>query len=274
MHLEGIRAHWQNWATQYGTDLRATTKGSTAKLMELDALGRTMLDISLELGGALRVLEAGCGNGKNCLTLVEQLPEAVFTGFDFIPEMIEAADELKAQMGKHAARLNFHVGNVLQMDLPKQAFDVVFTDRCLINLNTPELQHQAIAGLADRLKSGGYLLMIENSQQTYGMQNRAREAVGLPARTPDAFNLFFDEAKLLPFLPTAGLELVDTEDFISLHDLVLYVLVPMVNGGKVDYAHPMVAAATQLNVALSGLSRNSAGGWGQNRLYKCRKVRG
>ena len=92
------------------------------------------------------------------------------------------------------------------------------------------------------------------------------------ARTPAEFNHFFDEATLLPFLPKVGLEVLDIEDFISLHDLVLYVLVPMVNGGKVDYEHPMVEAATQLNIALSSLQPGGAGAFGQNRLYKCRKT--
>jgi len=271
--LKGIRAHWQNWARQYGTDLRATTKGTTAKIMEVDALTRTMQQIVVELGGDLKVLEAGCGNGKNCLSLVDEFAQARFIGFDFIPEMVEAANAVRSERADGGSRLEFFVGNVLEMDLPVASYDVVFTDRCLINLNTDALQHQAIRGLADLVKPGGYLLMIENSQQTYGRQNLAREAVGLPARTPDVFNRFFDETTLLPFLPTAGLELVGTEDFISLHDLVLYVLVPMTNGGKVDYAHPLVAAATQLNTALSAIEPASAGAWGQNRLYKCRKAR-
>lgn len=272
MELQAIRAHWQNWARQYGTDLRATTKGSTAKAVEIDALTRALAAIARERGPALDVLEAGCGNGKNCLSLVDALPQARFTGFDFIPEMVEAANAVKAERPDGGERLEFFVGNVLEPMAPPSSFDVVFTDRCLINLNTDALQHQAIATLARNVRPGGYLLMIENARQTYDRQNLAREAVGLDPRTPDRFNRFFDETTLRPFLPTVGLELVDVEDFISLHDLVLYVLVPMTNGGQVDYGHPMVAAATQLNSALSAIAPGSLGAWGQNRLYKCRKL--
>lgn len=273
MDLEGIRVHWQNWAKQYGTDLRATTKGTTAKIMEIDVLTRTIRQIADELGDSLNVLEGGCGNGKNLLGLVDEFPRARFTGFDLIPEMVDSANALKKQRGDAGSRLEFFVDNVLGFDLPEEAYDVVFTDRCLINLNTDELQHQAICSLTKRVKPGGYLLMIENSQQSYSRQNLAREAVGLPARTPDVFNRFFDENTLLPFLPSVGLDLVGIEDFISLHDLVLYVLVPMINDGKVDYAHPLATAATQLGTALSAIAPSSVGAWGQNRLYKCRKSR-
>lgn len=274
MDLEGIRKHWQEWAIRYGTDLRATTKGSTAKLMELDALSRALRRIGHEKGSAMRVLEAGCGNGKNLLGLIEEFPEMHFTGFDLIPEMIDAANALKGQQrGDIAARLEFFVGDVLNATLPAESFDVVFTDRCLINLNDVELQYTAIKFLAGLVKPGGHLLMIENSQQSYGRQNSARQAVGLPARTPDVFNRFFDDAGLLQFLSGIGLEVEPVEDFISLHDLVLYVLVPMTNGGIVDYEHPLVKAATQLNIALSAIDENSIGTWGQNRFYKCRKQR-
>ena len=116
--------------------------------------------------------------------------------------------------------------------------------------------------------------MIENSQATYDDQNRYREMLGLPPRTPAAFNLFLDEKNILAHLPTAGLELVDIEDFISLHDLMLYVLVPAITDGTVDYEHPLVEAATKLSVAVSATTPSAFGAAGQNRLYTFRRVGG
>jgi SAM-dependent methyltransferase len=272
MDLSSIHQHWQEWASRYGTGLRATTKTSTAKAMEIDALSRTLIDIEKTQGRHLRILEAGCGNGQNCFSLLERHPGCFFLGIDYVEQMIAAANAIKAEHGISDERLHFSVGNVLELSVPG-TFDVLFTDRCLINLNTDSLQQQAIASLARLIRPGGYLLMIENSQQTYQAQNRARELMGLPQRTPAEFNHFFDESTLLPFLPTTGLELVGIEDFISLHDLVLYVLVPMVNGGEVDYQHPLVEAATRLNIALSSVTPSGLGAYGQNRLYKCRTAR-
>ena len=271
MNLTEIREHWQSWAKEYGTSLRATTKSSTAKMIELDALSRALGEVQAQLGRGLRILEVGCGNGLNCLSLLAAYPEAHFTGIDFIPEMVASANEVKREKAIPNDKLNFQVGNVLELSFPPASFDVIFTDRCLINLNTDALQQQAIKGLAGLLRPGGYLLMIENSQQTYDSQNDLRQAVGLPRRSPAEFNHFFNENSLLPFLPGIGLELLDIEDFISLHDIALYVLAPMLNGGKVDYEAPLVEAATQLNIAMSKLNPGAFGRFGQNRLYKCRK---
>lgn len=267
-NLEEVRAHWQDWATQYGTNLRATTKTSTAKALEIDALHRAISSIVKGSEEKVRVLEFGCGNGQNCLSLAKLFPTAAFVGIDYIPAMVQAANELKHQQGLSDAQLIFEEGNILDIHLPENSFDIIFTDRCLINLTSDELQQQAIQSLSKRLKIGGYLLMIENSQATFDRQNFARQAVGLPPRSPADFNHFFDEKTLLPYLDGINLEQVGIEDFISLHDLVLYVLVPMVNGGKVDYDHPMVAAATELNMVLSNSHDGGVGQYGQNRLYK------
>jgi ubiquinone/menaquinone biosynthesis C-methylase UbiE len=271
LNLEEIRSHWKDWAGKYGKELRATTKTSTLKTIEVDALARAIRSIEIEKGSELTILEMGCGNGQNCLSLSRLFPQASFTGVDFISEMVDAANSLKKDNGVSDAQLTFREGNVLNLDFPQPSFDIIFTDRCLINLNTDSLQQQAIKSLSDSLKDGGYLLMIENSQQTYDDQNKARELVGLAPRTPAEFNHFFNEDTLLPYIASIGLDLRDVEDFISIHDLVLYVLVPMLNGGVVDYEHPIVEAATKLNLALSSVRPDGLGAFGQNRLFKCRK---
>lgn len=272
LNLEDIRSHWKDWAEKYGKELRATTKTSTVKTIEVDALARAIRSIEKERGSDLRILEMGCGNGQNCLSLSHLFPKMSFTGVDFIPEMVDAANSLKKEREVPDEKLTFMEGNVLDLGLPQSSFDVIFTDRCLINLNTDSLQQKAIKSLSDRLKDGGYLLMIENSQQTYDDQNKARELVGLAPRTPAEFNHFFDEKTLLPYIASIGLDLCDVEDFISIHDLVLYVLVPMLNGGVIDYEHPIVEAATKLNIALSSIRPDGLGKFGQNRLFKCRKI--
>ena len=62
------------------------------------------------------------------------------------------------------------------------------------------------------------------------------------------------------------------ENFTTLHDLALYILVPMINGGKIDYKHPIVEAATKLSIAISENSDETFGNYGQNRLYLFQKL--
>lgn len=273
MDQNEIKEHWRNWAKTYSTSLRATTKTATAKAMELEALTRRFRRIQ-ESGATINsVLEVGCGNGENVLHLATTFPQLRFTGIDIVPEMIEAAVTRRDEAGLTEDRLRLTEGNALSLPAELDAsYDVIFTDRCLINLNTDELQCQALKGLCDRLPEDGYLIMIENNTTTYGQQNRAREMVGLPPRTPASFNHFFDEAVILPHLEQAcGMEVLDIEDFISLHDLVLYVLVPALTGGDVDYEHPLVEIATTLNMKVSEEQPSAFGSFGQNRLYVARK---
>ena len=267
--LEDIRAHWENWAKSFGTDLRATTRTGTAKALEIDALARCIGGIRGTAGRPLSLLEAGCGNGYNCIALARAFEDCTFSAFDYVPDMAAAARVLVNEAGV-GDRVTVFEDDVTALAHVTGTFDVILTVRCLINLNTDELQQAAIARLAGRVHDGGHLLMIENSRTTHGAQNHARELVGLAPRAPAEFNRFLDEDKVRAQLADLGFA-VETEDFGSLHDIALYVLGPMMNEGKVDYEHPLVMAATQLSLAMNQERRNAFGAFGQNRLFICKK---
>jgi len=271
MDASQIHDHWTDWATRYGTDLRATTKSPTAKVLELDALSRHLRAILAGRKSA-NVLEVGCGNGINCLALAQALPQARFDGVDYVREMVAAA--VQSAQSAQQPNMRFFQGNALELDavagLDAQ-YDVVFTDRCLINLDTTEKQLRALSGLIARVRPQGDLVVIENSRSTYDEQNRCRQIVGLAPRVPASFNLFFDESAIRAHVQQLGLELVQVEDFISLHDLVLYVLVPAINGGTVDYEHPLVKVAAVLSTGMSASVPGAFGSFGQNRLFHWRK---
>ena len=274
MDASEIHKHWTQWAKDYGTDLRATTKAATPKMLELDALSRRLRSVLAE-GTAGSVLEVGCGNGVNCVTLAKMFPNVRFDGVDFVAEMVDAATQSARAAGLKSLR--FFAGNALEVAAVhglEPRYDVVFTDRCLINLNSVELQKQAITGLVGKVGAGGHLVLIENSLDTYGAQNRCREILGLQPRTPASFNLFLDEKEIGRHAARLGLELVEIEDFITLHDLVLYVLLPAINGGQVDYEHPLVKAAALLSGGVSARERSAFGAFGQNRLFHWRKSTG
>ncbi len=200
--------------------------------------------------------------------LFDIIPNFIFTGIDFIPEMISSANRIKNSNPKFDT-MKFFVGNVLNLDenpdLESQ-YHIVFTDRCLINLNTHELQVAALEQLYSKTVKGGYIVLIENIIQTYSKQNQLRVSVGLEKRKPDKFNHFIDEPGFLSHAEKK-LNLVHMENFASLHDIVLYILVPMINGGCVDYEHPIVSAATELLLSNPKEFSNLFGNFGQNQLY-------
>ena len=263
--FEDVRRHWERWAKEFGTELRATTKTPTIKMLEIFALTQ-------HIPAGSQVLDVGCGNGYNACAFLKSVADVSVIGVDYSPEMIANARKKAQLYGSRRAgtRVEFLVADALALPFGP-VFDVATTDRCLINLTNIELQKRAIDSIAKTLKPGGLFLMLENSQQTHARQNDAREAVGLPRRVPADFNLFLDEDILLPHC-YGQFDVVGVEDFGSLHDLVLYVLAPASNDGRIDYAHPAVAKAAQLTMMLSGkYGHYPFGGFGQNRLYVLRK---
>jgi SAM-dependent methyltransferase len=257
-----VKQHWERLAEEHRTGLEATTKTPTIKALEIAALARALRAAGLDEKRGAVVLEVGCGNGRNCIDLANKFPGARFTGVDYVPQMIESA---RAAAG--ARPLAFEVGDALEIDrhpalLPE--YDVVFTDRCVINLMTSEEQLRTLDQLTAKVRIGGALVLLENTRQAFEAQNDLREAARLPRRTPPEHNRFIDEEAFLE-AARERLELVAVDEFAALHDLVLYVLVPAANGGTVDYGHPVVEAATRLLLARPGAGKVTSAG--QNRLF-------
>ena len=273
MKLEDIKSHWEKWAKEYETNLRATTKTSTIKKLEINAIYHAIHSTPFSKGKDIDVLEVGCGNGYNCFALSELLEGFFFTGVDYVEDMVNNANKIKLDNQPKYQRVDFQVGDLLNLNNHenlKESYHFVFTDRCIINLNIVELQLKAMDQLTQKVREGGYLIILENIDQTYQLQNNLREAIGLPRRNSASFNLFIDEDRFLDHA-AKSLELISIDDFGSLHDIVLYVLTPMVNNGEADYDHPMVKAATELSLATSG--KYGFGNFGQNRLYLFNKAK-
>jgi len=275
MNLNEIKQHWEKWAQEFETDLRATTKSPTIKRLEIDAIYRAIKKTRFFGMKDVDILEIGCGNGYNCFALSELFPDFNFTGIDYIPEMIASAKKLQSTASGKDSRISFEVADVLNLESEKKIksqYHIIFTDRCIINLNTPDLQIKAFNQLSKKVSKNGHLIILENFIQNYERQNNCRKSVGLPERVPAEYNLFIDENKFLLNLKKQ-MKLDHVDDFGSLHDVILYVLIPMINKGEVDYDHPLVKAATELSVSISEKYDNPFGSFGQNRLFLFHKVR-
>lgn len=275
MDMRQIREHWDALAQKYAVDVKSTTKTPTIKQLEIHALARAIRAFFPNSASVIErtVLEVGCGNGHNCLGLWRQFGSYRFTGLDYSPQMIESAQRLRDAHPK--ANIHFGVADILDLQMESlhpTTFDVVFTDRCIINLNTWEKQMVGIRNCADRVEAGGALIVLENFSGSYRNQNRLRESVGLPSRTPDPYNCFIQEEAFLSFATNElGLIHAATDDFGSLHDILLYVLIPTINDGYVDYEHPIMEAVTTLLARMPEDLSNQFGPFGQNRLYVFRK---
>jgi len=81
-----------------------------------------------------RILDVGCGTGKDALMLAELVgPDGAVLGVDTSETMVEAARE----RGSDVPRVRFEVDNALDLSFPDNTFGAARADRVLQHLETP-----------------------------------------------------------------------------------------------------------------------------------------
>lgn len=172
----------------------ATSPDFNLREIEIEYLSRFLKD-------DIKILDVGCGNGYSTLTLASKYKSS-FTGIDFVPEMVTEAENLKKSFSFQGS-VDFFVGNVTKLDFSDASFDIVISERCLLNLPSKDLQWKAIREISRVLKPEGQYLMLEGTIQGLDRLNLVREMFNLES-IPDAdpnYNWFsnkFDEEEMIP----------------------------------------------------------------------------
>lgn len=193
------------WNNRAGLGIEAGTKDTVCKRLEMGAIAGYVRD-------GMKVLDAGCGNGVTALELAENYTVDV-TGFDFAEEMVEAAKE---DMSKKKLRgeCKFFVHELRNVGKLRETYDLVYTERALINLQSWEEQEAAIKSIVGLLKAGARYLMCENSQDALSRLNSIRSQAGLDIIKPPWHNRYLLEDEIQNiYIPDAELEGI--ENFAS-----------------------------------------------------------
>lgn len=191
------------WNKQAALFEKAGSQDLVAKQIEVVALSR-------HIRNGKRICEFGCGNGMTAIEFAQRF-DIHIDAFDFSPAMIEAA-RLAAKEARVDHRIDFEVADVQDQPRLKQLYDVIYTERMLINLQSWEMQERAIRYFAGNLKPGGRLLLCENSVDGLGKLNQLREMVGLDPITSPWHNCYLSDATV-EGLHGDGLTLVAVEPF-------------------------------------------------------------
>lgn len=195
------------WEARARLGAEAGTRDLIAKQLEVELLCEYVAD-------GMRVLDAGCGNGITAVELARRAACDV-VGFDRSPAMVAAGAQLLADGAVRAAStVTFCVGDVLDPPRDLGLFDLVLTERTLINLADWPTQCRAIGALGAHLKPGGRYVMVENSQDALERLNAVRVPLGLAAVVPPAHNRYLREGEVAAARPP-GLSLTDVRYFTS-----------------------------------------------------------
>lgn len=212
---------------EFYRDLASTKKYATSLDIHLREIEIETISSYLEDGK--KILDMGCGNGYSTIRYARDF-DSDFTGMDFTSKMVECAR--KMETGELKGRIEFKRGDICNIPLPDESFDIVTTSRVVIALPHEdwEVQKKAIGEMHRVLMRGGEYLMMESSEQGLQRLNDIREMFGLYRipTNPKWSDLKFDEEKLVPYLE-------DLFDIIEVKRFGMYYFI-----GRV--IHPLLVA--------------------------------
>ncbi len=187
MNQKKINAHYNEEVKEYGSSLKSTMPDIFVKNLEiekiLDSINLIKKDHSVG-----KILEIGCGNGYVLNTISKNI-EGEFLGVDINKKMIHVAKKRKKK------KLDFKIDDITNSKLKLEKYDIIFTERCLINLMSWELQKKAINQIYKLLKKDGIFIMLEAFTDGLTDLNLARKSLGLKNIEPAWHNNYFEKKR-------------------------------------------------------------------------------
>jgi ubiquinone/menaquinone biosynthesis C-methylase UbiE len=245
------------WNSRADLGFAAGSRDIILKKLEIEAIAAYVRD-------GMHVLDVGCGNGITIVELARRYKISSL-GIDNVGKMVDSAVSLAAnQQLKGSAR--FQTGDARDLSGLSERFDLIYTERMLINLADWPSQSQAIINICDLLVEGGLYVMCESSQDGLNKINSLRGQLGLSEITPPWHNRYLHDDEIEK-LAVPGVKLEGNNDFSSTY----YFLSRLVNawlaaqeGKEPEYESPI----NQLALKLPPI-----GNMGQTRIWLWRKVK-
>jgi tellurite methyltransferase len=154
----------------------------------------------------MRILDAGCGSGRNLVYLLGQGFE-VF-GVDSDPRALQATRHLAASMAPELPADNFRLENVEAMSFPDAFADVVISSAILHFAHSDDHFRAMLQDSWRVLKPGG--LFFCRLASSIGIENQIRPIAGRRFQLPDGSERYLvDEARLMKLTQELGAELGD-----------------------------------------------------------------
>ena len=154
----------------------------------------------------MRVLDAGCGSGRNLVHLLQTGYEVMAS--DASPEAIASVRALAATFAPHLPPANFRVERIEAMTWPEASADAVLSNAVLHFAGDDRQFDAMVQRMWEVLKPGGMLFCRLAS--TIGMEHRVRPISGRWHLLPDGSERYLvDEAMLMALTTRLGGTLLD-----------------------------------------------------------------
>lgn len=229
-----IKEHYKLQADKHKDSALSTMEDPITREKEVNLIGNFFRLPGIQ-GQTKDVLEIGCGNGYTLNILSPEFPAYKFTGLDFSEDLLEIARQRKLNV-------EFEQGDARKLRFDDNSFDVIYTERCIINLLNWEEQQLALNEMHRVLRKGGFILFMESFTEGYNNLNKARTELGMESIPMPHHNLYFEKETFEPFV-AAKFIICDPKDlgaanesevarnFLSSHYFTARVLHPLITKG-------------------------------------------
>jgi tellurite methyltransferase len=153
-----------------------------------------------------RVLDAGCGSGRNLVYLLRAGYE--ISGVDPSPDAIDAVRELASQVATHPERTSFRVETIEAMTFGDESADVVLSS-AVLHFARDDAQFEAMLRAMWRVLANRGLFFCRLAS-TIGIEKLVRRLEGRRFALPDGTERYLvDEDMLMRFTGELGGTLLD-----------------------------------------------------------------
>lgn len=243
---KSIKNYWDRRATQYQLNPKSTTEDFWLRVLEIKHIKNVLRGIKKRKD----ILDIGCGDGFSTINIAKDFPNSNFIGGDYSINMINNARELLKKTFKKTSKKNaqFQIMDIMDLRNYENKFDVVISDRCLINLPNYKSQTEAVVEIAKSLQKEGSYIMIENFIDTHKNLNRIRKNYGLseiPVRWHNTFlaNDFVKNDLKKYFRIISENNISSTYYFLT---RVVYSLICKLENREPDYNNNIYRIATEI----------------------------
>ena len=240
--MDAIKEHYKRLARTSGSAKDMSMKDIHTKDAEINEIEKSIKYL-VNKKKYKKILEIGCGNGYTSKQLSEELNVNI-VGLDYCEELIDIAKKRKLK------NVNFCIGDVLKLDFESESFDIVYSERCLINLDSWQKQKKALNEIHRVLKKDGIYVMIECFLDGLDTINKARRVVGLLPIEQPFHNKYFDKKKLYKYIVNKFINFeqndqefkkIYKQNFLSSYYFGSRVLYPsIVKKGEVEYNNKFI----------------------------------
>jgi SAM-dependent methyltransferase len=161
---------------------------STVSLVDLQLRELEVAFVTKYLHSGQQIADIGCGDGRATRRYTKLVSRCVGIERSEYLRGVAEAEQAEDPIGN----LTFEAGDILDLSGHEGEFDVVLTERVLINLPSWRHQQQAIERVHASLRQGGLYVMLENTEDGDRALNELRGRVGLASIPQHWHNLFLD----------------------------------------------------------------------------------